>query len=347
VFFLSALLLGCGTFGSRLLPKNHQAFNIAASQSYDEQLLLNIVRLHYVDRPFFLKISSINSQFSISPSLNMQAGFKEESANLSPIEAFVRKNIRYAETPTISYTPLQGSAFTLQVLEPMSVSQIYTLIRSGWSIARVLRVCAQQIEHLENALNANRPFSKHVPQYQDFIDFAHYLRYLERNRLVSISARRVKKKLLLELSFKHYTPPKIVKLLHLKQPQKVILLGQGHFDRDDVISIRLRSFIGILYYLSKSVATPPDDIKKRRIQLTRYQNGKLFDWDNVTKGMLKVFYSQKEPQNANIKVYYRNRWFYISDSDQSSKQTMSLLNQLFALQADDSSSTGPVLTLPL
>lgn len=331
-----------------MLPPNQQAFNIAAAKSNDEQLLLNMVRLHYFDRPYFLKIASINNQFSLRPSIGAEL---EDAKNVTAPYSLIRSltgSLSYQETPTISYTPLQGSAFTLQVLEPMSVSQLYTLIRSGWSVSRALRVTTQSLGPLENAISASRPTSKYIPEYKDFIHFVEYLRFLERKRQVFISAKRINKKLVLEFDFYPQTPPEIVKLLRLKHPKKVLYIGQGNFPgRKDIIPIRLRSFIGIMYYLAKSVDSPIKDVKAGKIKLSRYPDGKVFNWLNVTRGILYIHSSPNAPRDANIKVYYRGSWFWIADSDNDSKQTMSLINQIYALQSDDEQAKGPVLTLPI
>ena len=55
----------------------------------------------------------------------------------------------------------------------------------------------------------------------------------------------------------------------------------------------------------------------------------------------------KRPSNSYVAIYYRSNWFYIDDSDLTSKSTFSLLMQLFALQAGEVKSTVPILTLPL
>ncbi len=51
--------------------------------------------------------------------------------------------------------------------------------------------------------------------------------------------------------------------------------------------------------------------------------------------------------SENAAVKYRSSWFYIDDSDLTAKSTFALLMQLFALQAGEIKSTGPILTLPV
>jgi len=62
---------------------------------------------------------------------------------------------------------------------------------------------------------------------------------------------------------------------------------------------------------------------------------------------MRIASSSMPPDNAYVAVRYRGSWFYVNDSDLTSKSTFSLLMQLFALRAGDVKSAGPVLTLPV
>jgi hypothetical protein len=72
-----------------------------------------------------------------------------------------------------------------------------------------------------------------------------------------------------------------------------------------------------------------------------------FDWGEVTGGLMDIRSSKQQPSNAYVAIDYRGSWFYIDDSDLTSKSTFSLLMQLFALQAGEVKSTVPILTLPV
>jgi len=81
--------------------------------------------------------------------------------------------------------------------------------------------------------------------------------------------------------------------------------------------------------------------------VTRRRDGSNFDWAELTGGLFDVRSSDAPPHNASIRVRYRDAWFYIDDSDLSSKATSDLLGQLFQLQARDASAIAPLLTLPV
>ena len=76
-------------------------------------------------------------------------------------------------------------------------------------------------------------------------------------------------------------------------------------------------------------------------------DGTEFDWSRVTGDLFRVRSSVDQPDDAFVRVRYRNAWFYIDDSDLSSKSTFNLLDQLFQLQAGKTGGVAPMLTLPL
>ena len=113
------------------------------------------------------------------------------------------------------------------------------------------------------------------------------------------------------------------------------------------INLRLRSFAGVMYFLSQSVQVPEEDVATGRVTVTRDAAGRPFDWQLVTEDLLAIKSSPERPKNASVAVNYRNSWFYIDDSDLDSKSTFSLLSQVYQLQAGNTKSLVPVLTLPV
>ena len=97
-------LVGCTQFGARAIEGSRTDYNIALRRTDDEQLLLNLVRLRYRDRPLFLEISSLTSQFNFSGGVAASYGYDNDAAE----ESFVRGTVVVEERPTVTYVPLQG-----------------------------------------------------------------------------------------------------------------------------------------------------------------------------------------------------------------------------------------------
>ncbi len=108
-----------------------------------------------------------------------------------------------------------------------------------------------------------------------------------------------------------------------------------------------RSVLGVLYYLSQTVEVPEEDEQAGRVTVTRTPSGERFDWREATGGLLQIRTADEEPENAYVRVQYRDHWFFIEDSDLQSKSTFSLLLLIFSLQsAGGDAALAPLLTVP-
>ena len=61
---------------------------------------------------------------------------------------------------------------------------------------------------------------------------------------------------------------------------------------------------------------------------------------------LRVEHSRLPRAEAFVQVFYRGYWFYVDDTDWTSKRTISLLTYLFSLQSSAKAPAGPLLTVP-
>ncbi|MDP7639689.1 MAG: hypothetical protein QGG73_08230, partial [Candidatus Hydrogenedentes bacterium] len=59
-------LTGCNAVGPKALQSARVDYNEAIAQTWNQQLLLNLVRLKYRDTLIFLEVDSVNTQYSLS-----------------------------------------------------------------------------------------------------------------------------------------------------------------------------------------------------------------------------------------------------------------------------------------
>jgi len=69
--------MGCAKLGPTTLKSERSSYNLAVQRTNDEQLLLNLTRLKYRDTPFFMEVSSVASQFTLSGTANASASLQE------------------------------------------------------------------------------------------------------------------------------------------------------------------------------------------------------------------------------------------------------------------------------
>jgi hypothetical protein len=342
--------VGCHTAGPNAVQMGRSNFNMAVEETNGQQMLLNLVRLRYRDTPFFLQVASISTTVEVKMEGIGTASIPAHGGTPFGLEA---KGL-YSEKPTITYTPLQGDTFVKQLMTPIDTKTVLLLYHSGWSVSRIFNLLLQNLNGLENAPSATGPTPQHVPQYKEFKAASELLRQLQIKRRLALGfVSSDDKATILELMIgrddkKSPEAKELFKLLNLNPEHKRFhLLMRIDPTRKDQIYVVPRSMMACLFYVSQCVEVPQADIDAGRVTVTRYPDGRVFDWSEVTGNLMRIRCSKLPPRNAYMKIHYRGTWFYIDDSDLDAKSTFSLLMQLFLLQAGDVKYTAPLLTLPV
>ncbi len=349
----ATFLTGCqSVFGPAALQNTHPAYNQAIIQSQNEQMLLNLVRLKYRDKPHFLKIGSVTASLTFDSNIGIGT-----ELDLAPGGNIIQPYLgfAYADKPTISYQPLQGEDFLKSVLSSISFDALLVMTQSGWSIERVFGLCVERINDVYNAPSASGPSPAYEPEFKNFKRAMKLIRQLQLAHEMEIGPDENNRlHILFRPAPEHFhLLNELSSLLNFKNPQnsRTVRVGlNNNFLRfhPDEWQIRPRSIASVLFYLSQHVAIPQPHIDAGLVTVTRTRKGDLFNWGQTPTGeFFHVNYSEDFPEQAFLAVPYRGYWFYIADNDLESKSTFMLLTQLFDLQAGQSQYSGPTLTLPV
>ncbi len=343
------LLSGCGYFGAEAIKGSRTDYNQALRQTEDEQMLLNLVRLRYRDRPYFLELSALNTQFLFAPSAEANASVDFDGNNLYGL----RGRIAFEEKPTVTYTPLQGDQFVKRVLARVTLTTLLLLDEGGWNTDRVLRVCLEGINDLDNASRASGPTPSEPPDVAAFVEAvkiiaafgtqgaAHYVSKGDSDD--PEPAFRFHENVRDSTAYK-----RLMQLLHLDASLgEYPITINAQYPSPNTINFRTRSYLGVMYFLSHGTEVPSRDVDAGHVTVTEDGAGGRFDWLRVTDGIMRIRTTDSRPRSAAVAVSHRGQWFYIDDADLDSKSTFSLLAQLFALQAGGAEGMTPVLTLPV
>lgn len=344
------VISGCAQLGPDLVKAGRTDYNIAIQQTENEELLLNVVRLRYGDRPLYMDVGSISTQFEWSQDVSASA-LSVQSPGQD--ETGIAGALGYTEKPTITYTPLGGADFVRGVLTPVDMNTFVLLANSGWSIERLLRMSVDHINGVDNAPNAAGPTPETAPKYVDFNRVSRLMRILQKRGVLEIGYRQQGTKqvptLYIEKEALNWDETiELYDFLGLTKGQSVFTLHSGgNRPHRDSIGINTRSLMEMVFFLSHGVDVPEQDRAMGRVMITRDPEGQPFDWSTVIGDMFQIRSQQEQPVNAQASVRYRGSWFYIDDSDMSSKYTILLLEQFAALLGGNIEKVGPVLTLPL
>ena len=345
------LITGCQTLGPNAIKSGRPNYDFALQETNTQAMLLNIIRLRYNDVPSFLEITNIYA----APLFEGTASFNAVGIGKGNLYGG-GAGLSYSESPVIVYTPLTGRKFANHLLTPIGFKTMALLVNGGWNQDRVFRICIQSINGVSNAENAAGPTPEMAPDYETFKRVSKTLERLENNKNLQMGL--VKKEQGGELTeFQIYIDPSVrsrpdvqqlFRDLKLDPEAPVYRVTNAVKGGGNTIAIVTRPLMGAMFYLSKGVQVPDIDAENGSVTVTRGKGGDVFNWSNVIYDIMNIKSSTERPANAFIGTRYRDHWYYISDSDVSSKQTLFLIQTLFILQAGElPRGQAPILTLPV
>ncbi|MGO1120350.1 hypothetical protein ACTL6U_16715 [Rhodovibrionaceae bacterium A322] len=354
------VLAGCSQLGPESLKVGRAQYNQALRQTANEELLLNIVRLRYLEPMSFLNISSISARSEFKAAAGGSVSAAPGGTTTGATAA-----LQYLEQPNIIYQPLTGDRFARELLTQVDLETLFLLRAAGWNFEKILRVFSNSINGISNAQNAAGPTPKEEPDFRDFRHLMDLMGLLEEDRALvtglserrftpkpdSTNGSRPKLAIIVKISQAHDKSAQrkdFNTLLDLDPDRSSYLLirsaGQGG---QDTISVNTRAVAGAMFFLSQGVSVPEEDVRSGAAQSTLTAQGEVFDWSKVLGDLFKVKVSSDPPLGAFAKVSYRGNWFYIDDADLDSKETFMMLDAVLRLQAGSSDGQRPILTLPV
>lgn len=336
-----AVLAGCHNLGPRAVREGRNDYNEAVNNSAIEELLLNIVRLRHTASPHALQVATITSRVEIEAGAGIDQG--EDLALL-----------RYAERPTIVYTPLTGEEFVRQLLTRIDLDTLYLMYGAGWEIDDIFRVFVTRINGLENAVIGSGPTPEGTPVYKDFLRLADAFDTLDDAGVISLTRSAAKPDELVMYFYDHEDPQissmidRVSSALRLDPDKKAyrVRLGIEEGERNEIV-IETRPLVSAMFFLGHSAEIPQTLIDENRVYVHRDRDGRPVDWSPVTEGLFSLRSSRRRPRDAFVSTRYRGYWYYIDGTDIDSRETLAMLNTVLVLKAGGQAGVGPTLTLPV
>ena len=343
---LTLLLLfsGCAAIGPSTVEKDRFDYSSSIAESWKKMMLLNIIKLRYGDTPIFLEVSSIVNQYSMEAELTASAELR--SGDVFGDGLALGGKGKFADRPTITYNPLTGKKFSKSLLTPISPHALFSLVQSGWNVDLIFRICLSAINDLYNnsgRLMITRNADKEFNQLLDALAYIQKAGGLGARIVAQDSGKSVvffRRNMDKELA---QQAQRTRKLLGLNPEKNDFSLVYGSSPSDDTeIAMLTRSMLDITVELSQHVQVPQKHIEENRASPGNYTKSTPGD---EMRSKVFIRSSKGKPKDAFLAIQYRDYWFFIEDTDFTSKRIFSFLLFLLTLAESGSNGFSPVLTL--
>jgi len=189
-----AALLGCaaigfcGCLGPQAVHYTRSRYNEVIQTSNKEELLLNLVRLRYLEDPGFLPVTGLTAQFEVNAGALGRGGTDRGGAS-----HYGEANMSFADRPTITFAPQRSPELTKGLLTRIPLETLYLFVANGADQGRLLRLFVRNMNGIDNAGDGGGPNPASPPEFAEFRSVAELSGRLNRERraVLAIETRQV------------------------------------------------------------------------------------------------------------------------------------------------------------
>jgi len=343
LFIALLLVAGCNSIGPTTITRDRFDYSGALAESWKNQMLLNLVKMRYLDLPIYLEVGQIVSGYSVETSASAAGEFGDVDAGTNFFGLGATR--KFTDRPTITYTPLTGNRFLESFLTPIDPAEVFSLLQAGFDADFILSLSVDSLNGLRNRPaklgaehKADEDFFRALALFHDIQDAgAVGVRVEGRGKadsrtIVFFRRDRIHPQVLAKIE-------EVRTLLHLTPGRFEYHLVESPLRGDtDELAVATRSLLQLMTALAMGVEVPPKHLKRRLAPtLPETLPGEA--------PLLQVHSGSTKPEDAFVAVSYEGEWFWVANDDWKSKRTFSSILFLFTLT--DASGRGlPVLTIP-
>jgi hypothetical protein len=345
---LALAATACQSIGPGTVPRDRFEYSGSISDSWKRQLLLNIVKLRYLDPPIFVDIGQIVAGYSLETGVN--AG-----GQLSSVDAIQGNSLalgasaKYTDRPTITYVPLTGNKFIKGLMTPLPPESLFFMIQSGWPADGILFAGLASINGLKNQETSVSGVNPPDPEFMRVLELMRKIQLTGGVGLrVQLDAQK-RQTTLLSIRRQDASDEtkadsaELRKLLHLDPEASEFKVSFGSTQADDKeVAVVSRSLMHLLATMAALVDVPPEDLAAHRAT-PGFESAQAGE---QPVRMIEIHSSKTKSDDAFVSIQYRDHWYWIDDRDLRSKRVFAFMLMLFTLADTGEKESLPLITIP-
>jgi len=271
--FLALVMLvsGCASIGPDTVVRDRFDYTAALSDSWKEQMLLNLVKLRYGDTPIFLDVASVINSYELSGSASLEGIWKFRP--VYETETSLGASGFYANRPTITYSPLSGEKFARSLMTPVPIGATFNLIQSGYPADLVLRLLVQSVNGVKNRYGGA---SAARPSDSMFYELVQKMKRIQAYGTLGLKAEILNGQEATIIEFGRETDQKtgadiaeVKKILRLDPREREFTIVYGLQPADDrEIAVLTRSVLQVLIHLVSYIEVPESHVAEKLVYPT-------------------------------------------------------------------------------
>jgi hypothetical protein len=343
---MCALLCGCTSLGPTTIIADCFDYSATIADSWKQQMLLNIVKLRYVDLPVFVEVASIVSGYSLQTGVSVSGTLSTDKAIQGNFLAAGVQGV-YTDRPTITYTPSTGRKFMHGLMEPIDPKSIFFMLQGGYAADFLLSMTVESLNGVRNRSTAVGMMREADPDFLRAIALLHdvqaagaFAMRVEEDKVKGSTA-------VILLRGEDMPADVLAKIAEIRRLLKLPAGAQQFKLRysparggDDELTVNSRSMLQIMLAFSSYIDVPEEHLREHSALPAVAQTAAEM------QRAIRIHSGKERPTDAYVAVHYRDYWFWIDQGDLRTKRALIAVIFFFTLADTGGNEALPLITIP-
>jgi hypothetical protein len=365
-----------------MLPKDRLDYAASIADARKQQALINVVRLRYAEFPSLMDLTQVVTSYSLGHNLAVKGLLKRPFGGSNDDLSAVYTG-SYSERPSMTYLPVGGSDFVRKMLTPIDMSVILSLIQTGWPADRLMGALLVSANGQMNRELQAGVVNHADPEFLGFVDLmqeaqltnalsvhvkplsAEDTAAIMQSAAVSQAAAAAPSAAVRGAAMAALPPVPRLRTELCFWPDSMSEDGRAQFaevreqmgldaetDCYDVktgdmaahpgtIAVQTRSLMHLLGELAACVEVPPGDLASGAAPGLA---STAVIGSSTQEPLMRIHSGPSRPADPHVAVEYAGNWFWIDNTDTSSKRTFSYLSILLSITESGGGGAQLVVT---